>query len=484
MMKTNCYLKKFYVSLFGICCIIVLMNAGAHGGTETSNNSLSITDRIECQRAIEKIYWKHAIWPADNSGSKPEFESVIPERILAGKVDDVLRKSQALEFFWQRPITAEQLQAEVERMAKNTRNPVVLQEIWSALHNEPYLIAECIARPLLADRLIRNWYAYDKRFHAELRASIQNEIKHYAGAKEMKLLSGEYNETVWVKEAGQESNANQLLLNKEEWDALIKELSSEQKPHEDAENFYVRAILEQSANRIKTASVVWKKQSFDEWWNKIKDTLSLQAAEQQFNYRLPVIASYACTNDTWTPTLYKLVERYGHTAVWTGTEMVIWGGKVPGAASGFTDMGGRYNPATDTWTYTSVTGAPAGRYYHKAVWTGTEMIVWGGYNNTVYLNTGGRYNPTSNTWSTISATGVPAIRAYHTAIWTGTEMIVWGGYSGGTNYLNTGGRYNPTGDTWTATNLTNAPAIRAYHSAVWTGSEMYCGVDSAEELII
>ena len=36
----------------------------------------------------------------------------------------------------------------------------------------------------------------------------------------------------------------------------------------------------------------------------------------------------------------------------------------------------------------------------------------------------------------------------HTAVWTGSEMIVWGGT--GANYFNTGGRYNPNTDSWTA----------------------------------
>ena len=45
-------------------------------------------------------------------------------------------------------------------------------------------------------------------------------------------------------------------------------------------------------------------------------------------------------------------------------------------------------------------------------------------------------------------------------MWTGSEMIVWGGESDGISYLNTGGRYNPSTDSWTATSTTNAPAGR------------------------
>ena len=66
------------------------------------------------------------------------------------------------------------------------------------------------------------------------------------------------------------------------------------------------------------------------------------------------------------------------------------------------------------------------RIFHTAVWTGSEMIVWGGLNG-VSLNTGGRYNPSTNSWTATSTTSAPDARAYHTAVWTGTQMIVWGG---------------------------------------------------------
>ena len=56
------------------------------------------------------------------------------------------------------------------------------------------------------------------------------------------------------------------------------------------------------------------------------------------------------------------------------------------------------------------------------------MIVWGGYfNGSGYLNTGGRYNPSTDSWTATSTTNAPDGRACHTAVWTGSEMIVWGG---------------------------------------------------------
>ena len=47
----------------------------------------------------------------------------------------------------------------------------------------------------------------------------------------------------------------------------------------------------------------------------------------------------------------------------------------------------------DTWNATSTTGAPDGRAFHTAVWTGTEMIVWGGRDTGGQLNTGGKHSP-------------------------------------------------------------------------------------------
>ena len=73
---------------------------------------------------------------------------------LEKKVKSYLRNSQALEDDWQRPITAEQLQAEMDRMAQNTRQPEVLQELFEALGNDPFVIAECLARPVLVERLL------------------------------------------------------------------------------------------------------------------------------------------------------------------------------------------------------------------------------------------------------------------------------------------------------------------------------------------
>ena len=60
--------------------------------------------------------------------------------------------------------------------------------------------------------------------------------------------------------------------------------------------------------------------------------------------------------------------------------------------------------AQGVWTPTSTIGAPAARSYHAAVWTGSKMIVWGGYLKSVplftdpFTNTGGLYDPATDSW--------------------------------------------------------------------------------------
>ena len=112
----------------------------------------------------------------------------------------------------------------------------------------------------------------------------------------------------------------------------------------------------------------------------------------------------------------------------------------------------------DTWTATSTTNTPSARRDHTAVWTGSEMIVWGGFGSAGLLNTGGKYSPGTDSWTATSTVNAPSVRYLHTAVWTGSEMIVWGGIDPNTFDLNTGGKYNPSTNSWTATSTTNAPS--------------------------
>src|SRR5205823_14944452 len=98
-----------------------------------SQRTLTFAERVVYQRAIEEVYWRHRIWPKERPDAKPSLDAVMSHAQLERKVTDYLLKSQALEDYWERPITAEQLQAETDRMAKYTRQPEVLRELFAAL---------------------------------------------------------------------------------------------------------------------------------------------------------------------------------------------------------------------------------------------------------------------------------------------------------------------------------------------------------------
>lgn len=208
-----------------------------------------------------------------------------------------------------------------------------------------------------------------------------------------------------------------------------------------------------------------------------------------------------------------------HTAVWTGSRMIIWGGYVAASIDSAlaTDTGASFNPATNTWT--PIASGSFQKYKARmpiSVWTGSKMLVWGGFINnglsafdlTAHI---GGYDPSANIW-----TGLMPSDAFvgfdgslgASAVWTGAKMIVvrngklgaiydpvgdsWGvfGRSTGSNrttqhvvwtgtqvliWNGSGSLYNPANNTWT--DMVDAPdgyslnQLDAMASSVWTGSE-------------
>lgn len=170
--------------------------------------------------------------------------------------------------------------------------------------------------------------------------------------------------------------------------------------------------------------------------------------------------------------------RWWHTAVWTGREMIVWGG---GLAGHERKDGAAYDPASDTWR--RIPDAPIGGYAHTAVWTGTEMLVWGGSEDyesegtkgcvTSFIAKGAAYDPKADAWRTIASAPLEP-RGWHTAVWTGKHMMVWGGATGlscAYAYPASGASYDPIGDSWTT--IPPSPISgRVEASVVWTGREM------------
>lgn len=170
--------------------------------------------------------------------------------------------------------------------------------------------------------------------------------------------------------------------------------------------------------------------------------------------------------------------RRNHVTIYTGTKIIVWGGETSSGPTVRVNTGGVYDIATSTWTATSMSGVPATRTEHGAVWTGSKMFVWGGTTaSSSYTNTGGLYNPATDAWSTVSTTGAPSARRLPYVAWTGSKIVVWGGSTGTGAFTNTGGVYDPATNTWTtmATPSLAGRIIGAYAASstkffVWGGN--------------
>jgi N-acetylneuraminic acid mutarotase len=390
---------------------------------------LTFGDRVAYQRAIEDVYWRHRIWPQQRTDPKPSLDEVMPPAQLEKKVKDYLRDSHALEDHWQQPLSVEQLQAEMERMAQQTKQPEVLRELFEALGNDPFVVAECLARQVLTERSIAD-------------VSVQDKTRRFRSgrAKGLRTMSAATTLGDVAYSLPKISEADTPCTNNT-WTAT--------------------STINQAPSGREWHTAVWTGSEMIVWGGYA----GLNPPEQNTGGRYsPAIDSWTATSTTDAPT-----PRLNHTAVWTGSEMIVWGGYDD--TSYFNTLG-IYNPITDNWAPTSTLGAPDARSNHTAVWTGSEMIVWGGCDDLTCFNTGGKFNPIAESWTAMSTTDAPTPRFYHTAVWTGSEMIVWGGEIGPDTYSNTGGKYDPSTDSWGATSTINAPSSRESHTAVWTGSEM------------
>src|SRR5260370_28593456 len=136
----------------------------------------------------------------------------------------------------------------MDRMASHSKQPEVLRELYAALGNDPYVIAETLARQELADRLIRSSYAYDERFHGELKQRAEVELRKRGSVARMRKLSGDYDVAEFVKESptnlslSNKRHKQVIDLNEDEWQEQTEKLAElfsgkNQEKHQEAHLF-------------------------------------------------------------------------------------------------------------------------------------------------------------------------------------------------------------------------------------------------------
>ena len=138
-------------------------------------------------------------------------------------------------------------------------------------------------------------------------------------------------------------------------------------------------------------------------------------------------AAYNPATRTWRRLPPMPEPRWGATAVWDGTEALFIGGTLADA-SGPTSDGVAFSPATGRWR--RLPGMEVNRSEFAAVWTGRQVLVWGGLTGTFQDQKipphGVAYDPAASRWSAMPMAPLRG-RSNPTAVWTGRQMIVWGG---------------------------------------------------------
>ncbi len=183
-------------------------------------------------------------------------------------------------------------------------------------------------------------------------------------------------------------------------------------------------------------------------------------------------------------------DRDDPVGVWTGRELLVWGGQSGPHDAVVHGDGAAYDPVRRVWR--ELPSAPlTPRTAAAAVWTGRELIVWGGYDP---LDSGGlhvagdgaAYDPARQAWRRLPPAPLSA-RADATAVWTGREVLVVGGIpavrTDQDRGFTDGAAYDPARDTWRRLAPSPQPrgSLMAQH-LVWTGTRLLVWSDWRQTL--
>ncbi len=471
--------KKQKVFLFVIISSVIMsfaLSAKTYNWTNISQEEY-IDNLVDCKGVLQEYKWSKN--QKSNAHSlHHEFDDIYPVSIMRQQVIDSLKMQNILYEQFNTTITAEMYQYDLNRMARDSKDAKSLKDIFALFDNNPTTIVQCVSRPYMVRQKTQNNYDYNSSIHARIKTQAQLELQRYLIGKTKNNHS--YKEITMVFVLATDNKEEETISNiiEEPTTTLSKEEFEDKKQillnsslQEKSYGYVFSEILNQSDERIQVKTLIWLKKSFNLWIEQ-QHADSYNQELQNGHFVLPKVTSGSDLFDLNASVKGNYWVSYGyvpspsslHTAVWTGNEMIVWGG------DGF-NTGGRYDPITDNWLQTS-TGAnvPSGRTQHVAVWDAAnkQMIIWGGYDGTK-SNTGGRYDPNTDTWqSTSTGSNVPSGRYDHKAVWDdfNNQMIIWGGYDGTRTII--GGRYDPSTDSWQPTSIgANVPSGRTKHTAIW-----------------
>ena len=159
--------------------------------------------------------------------------------------------------------------------------------------------------------------------------------------------------------------------------------------------------------------------------------------------------------------------REPEVSVWVGTRLLVWGGVVTGTAGPALVDGALYDPARHTWRLLAPSPLTA-RTNTASVWTGSRLLVWGGYGaDGSRRDDGATYDPRDDTWRMLPPSPLLA-RAGATAVAVGDNVLIVAAQGESTNAA--ASVYDMSRDAWRRTSA--PPAFGATYAWVAGGAPL------------
>lgn len=161
---------------------------------------------------------------------------------------------------------------------------------------------------------------------------------------------------------------------------------------------------------------------------------------------------------------------YGAAEVWTGSELVVFGGGERHEPS--TANGAAYDPRTNAWR--SIAEAPVGLNATSGMWTGREVLVFGSLldnRNRAATSTavGAAYDPGRNRWRELPRSSLSPQAT--SAVWVGDRMVAW-------DYAVHSQEYDPERNEWMSPMRMPFDSSECYPASIPTGNfvfAFFCG---------
>jgi len=199
------------------------------------------------------------------------------------------------------------------------------------------------------------------------------------------------------------------------------------------------------------------------------DALGPGSSRQRPSDTTPVINPLSLLPAGWNELPDPPDVRAGAAAVWTGSRLLVWGGYVYTGFSKEEPLDDGYLLQVETGEHEPLFVSPLEpRANAASAWSGSELLVWGGsdlYGRFFY--DGAAYEPALRVWRKLPDAPLTGREPF--SVWTGAELIVWGSRARDQR-LADGAAYDPQTDSWRR--IADAPAALTDATAVWSGQEM------------